>query len=382
LIPDSLLSEFGLQADLVYLNHAAVAPWPTRTRDALAAFADQNTKRGSLNYPAWLETEARLRDHLGRLINAPSNDDIALLNSTSAGLSLIAYGLDWREGDNVVISDQEFPSNRIVWESLRDRGVDCRQVDLFSAQTPEDALAARCDARTKLVSISSVQYATGLRLDLTALGRFCQETGILLCVDAIQSLGAVRMDVQAVGADFVVADGHKWMLGPEGVALFYCRAALRERLRLNQYGWHMTDQPTNFDRSDWRPAHTAQRFEAGSPNMLGIHALEASLSLLHEVGMENVESAVLAKSRHLIELLSPMQDIELVTPVEEQRRAGIVTFRPRGRTAEQVYQALADAGVFCALRGGGVRLSPHFYTPNAQLTRVADLIAQSGAPLW
>lgn len=377
MIPMDMLSrEFPLRADLVYLNHAAVAPWPRRTRDAVVAFAEQNSRQGSLDYPAWLDTETRLREHLRRLINASSCDDVALLNSTSAGLSLVAYGLDWRAGDNVVISDQEFPSNRIVWESLSDQGIECRRVDLGAEKTPEDALAARCDAGTRLISVSSVQYATGLRLDLAALGSFCQEADILLCVDSIQSLGAVRMDVQSVGADFVVADGHKWMLGPEGVALFYCRPALRERLRLNQYGWHMTELPTDFDRLDWKPAETARRFEAGSPNMLGIHALEASLSLLHEVGMEDVEAAVLEKSRRLADALSSIPGIELITPIDEHRRAGIVTFRPTEGNAEELHATLAQHGVFCAVRGHGLRLSPHFYTPDAQLMRAVGLIAQ------
>ena len=375
-----LLNEFPLRPDIIYLNHAAVSPWPKRTRDAVTAFAEQNVLQGSLDYPEWLETEGRLRERLRRLINAPSSADIGLTNSTSAGLSLIAYGLDWCEGDNVVISDQEFPSNRIVWESLSDQGVECRQVDLLSAQTPEEALAARCDSRTRLISVSSVQYASGLRMDLGCLGRFCGDAGILLCVDAIQSLGAVCMDVQAIGADFVVADGHKWMLGPEGIALFYCRPELRERLRLNQYGWHMVEDPTDFDRRDWMPAHTARRFEAGSPNMLGIHALEASLSLLHEVGMEAVESALLAKSRRLLALLSSLQGVELITPAAEHRYAGIVAFKPLQRSAEDVDAALSDSGVFCAVRGGGLRLSPHFYTPDDQIEQVAELIALNIRP--
>ena len=374
---EMLSREFALRPDLVYLNHAAVSPWPARTRDAVIAFAEQNSLQGSLDYPAWLETEARLREHLRQLIGASAVDDIGLLKSTSEGLSLVAYGLDWRNGDNVVISDQEFPSNRIVWESLRELGVEVRHVDLLSATTPEDALLAQCDRRTRLVSVSSVQYATGLRLDLAALGPYCRRAGVLLCVDAIQSLGALRMDVETISADFVVADGHKWMLGPEGVALFYCRPDLRDQLRLNQYGWHMTEEPTDFDRLDWKPAQTARRFEAGSPNMLGIHALEASLSLLHEVGMEQVESAVLGKNRRLIERLSSLPGIELITPFAEHRHAGIVTFKPLHGSAEEMHAVLADNGVFCAVRGGGLRLSPHFYTPDEQLDRVVELVARN-----
>jgi len=217
---------FELEPELIHLNHAAVAPWPTRTREAVEAFARENASQGSLNYPRWLETESRLRTDLGRLINARA-DDIALLKNTSEALSVVAHGLRWQVGDRIVISNEEFPSNRIVWESLQGQGVRVMEVDLRAAPSPEDALIAACDTHTRLLAISSVQYASGLRVDLERLGRFCREHDILFCIDAIQSLGALRLDVQAINADFVMADGHKWLLGPEGVALFYSTPAPR-----------------------------------------------------------------------------------------------------------------------------------------------------------
>lgn len=208
--------EFPQEPGLIYLNHAAVAPWPARTAEAVRRFAEENLRVGALHYPRWLETERSLRESLRALLNAASTDDIALLKNTSEALSVVAHGLDWRPGDVVITARQEFPSNRVVWESLREQGVEVRLADLAEADTPEEALIALADERTRLLSISSVQYGTGLRMNLARLGRFCREHGILFCVDAIQSLGGLRMDVQAIQADFVMADGHKWMLGPEG----------------------------------------------------------------------------------------------------------------------------------------------------------------------
>jgi len=362
---------FELEPELIHLNHAAVAPWPTRTREAVEAFARENASQGSLNYPRWLETESRLRTDLGRLINARA-DDIALLKNTSEALSVVAHGLRWQVGDRIVISNEEFPSNRIVWESLQGQGVRVMEVDLRAAPSPEDALIAACDTHTRLLAISSVQYASGLRVDLERLGRFCREHDILFCIDAIQSLGALRLDVQAINADFVMADGHKWLLGPEGVALFYSTPAARDRLVLRQYGWHMVET-IDFDRRDWHPAESARRFECGSPNMLGIHALQASVALLLETGMDDIEREVLARARHLFACIEASEHLECLTDTRPDRHAGIVLFRHRHIPSERLYEWLASHRVLCAKRGAGVRFSPHFHTPYEQLDKAVQL---------
>ena len=353
--------EFSQAPGLVYLNHAAVAPWPERTRAAVARFAAENQLRGAQHYGRWLEVEATLRERLRRLIGAADTRGIALLKSTSEGLSLVAHGLDWSPGDNVVCPGEEFPSNRVVWQSLAPWGVTTRQVTLTDAADPEAALMGAVDGSTRLLAVSAVQYARGLRLDLPRLGAFCRERGVLFCVDAIQQLGALPFDVEACGADFVAADGHKWLLAPEGLALFYCRPEHLERLRLHQYGWHMLAERGDYTRTEWRPADDATRFECGSPNMLGIHGLAASLSLLEEVGMETVAARIDLHVGRLAGWLQARADVELLSPVEPQRRAGIVTFRPRRGDDGALYRALTAADVVCARRGGGIRLSPHFW---------------------
>jgi len=370
-----LIHEFKLSEDIIHMNHAAVGPWPTRTRQAVEKFAEENATLGSKNYLAWVDHETELRDMLASLINAPSKDDIALLKSTSEALSVVAHGLNWQAGNNVVISDQEFPSNRIVWESLSRYGVMVKQIDLQSAEMPEQALIDACDNNTRLLAISSVQFASGLRMDLQKLGQHCSENNILFCVDAIQSIGAVQFDVQQCHADFVMADGHKWMLGPEGLALFYCRADLREQLQLHQYGWHMVEHAHDFSRTDWQPAHNAKRFECGSPNMLGSHALRASISLLLEVGMDNVAQRLLKNTEYLATQINQQSKLDIVSTMEPGRYAGIVTFRHQDVDTETLYQYLMQQGVICAPRGGGVRFSPHFYTSEADIERAVHLAA-------
>lgn len=366
--------EFPVEDQLIYLNHAAVAPWPTRTAQAVVRFAEENCQRGARDYPRWLQAEQTLRMQLAELIRAPGADDIALLKNTSEGLSVIAHGFPWQSGDNLVIAQEEFPSNRIVWESLADRGVSLRQVQLTGCADPEAALMAAMDDRTRLLSVSTAQYATGLRVDLARLGETCRRRRIAFCVDAIQGLGVVPHDVQAMAIDFLVADGHKWLLAPEGVAVFYCAAPWRSRLQLHEYGWHMTERYLDFGERTWKPAASGRRFECGSPNMLGIHALSASLSLILEVGVSEMERRLLARTEHLFERLGGRSDIELITSTAPGRYAGIITFRHRTMPAGDLHRQLSAQGVVCAQRGEGVRFSPHAYTRLHTLDRALELI--------
>ncbi|MDX9686554.1 aminotransferase class V-fold PLP-dependent enzyme [Halopseudomonas formosensis] len=365
--------EFPQDPAICYLNHAAVAPWPKRAAEAVKAFACENLHQGARDYPRWVQQEHRLRGQLQTLLNAPGKGDIALVKNTSEALSFVAMGLDWTEGDEVLISDEEFPSNRIPWEALAPRGVRLRQVSLNGAD-PEGALIEAMGPATRLLSISSVQYASGLRMDLARLGRACRERGILFCVDAIQSLGAIELDVQAIHCDFAMADGHKWLLGPEGLGVFYCRREVRDRLHLTQFGWHMVEALGDYDRADWMPASTARRFEPGSPNTLAQHALSASLELLLEVGLGRIQEALQQRTAYLIQSIGALPGARLLSPATPERRAGIVTFSFAGIDSQWLYQRLMQAGVVCAARGGGVRWSPHFYTSQEVLDRALGIL--------
>jgi len=319
--------------------------------------------------------EQRLRERLMRLLNAPSTADIALVKNTSEALSFVAFGLDWQAGEQIVISDEEFPSNRVVWQALKPQGVEVVQVSLRGSD-PEAALLAACGPRTRLLSISSVQYASGLRLDLVRLGHGCRQRGVLFCVDAIQQLGALPFDVQACDCAFAMADGHKWLLGPEGLGVFYCRSDLREQLKLHEYGWHMLEHAGDYDRRDWQPARTAKRFECGSPNMLGAMALEASLSLLEEVGMDEVGKALEERVQWLQDGLSALPGASLHSPLNPARRAGILTFSLAGWENQALFARLKAEQVVCAQRGGGIRLSPHFYTEPRVMEETLALLRQ------
>lgn len=372
--------EFPQDPDICYLNHAAVAPWPKRSADAVIAFAQENIHQGARDYPRWIQLEHQLRGQFQTLLNAPGKGDIALVKNTSEALSLVAMGLTWAEGDEVLLSDQEFPSNRIPWQALEPQGVKVRQVSL-DAEDPEAALIAAMGPATRLLSISSVQYASGLRMDLQRLGQACRERSILFCVDAIQSLGALPIDVRTIDCDFLMADGHKWLLGPEGLGVFYCRKEVRDRLKLTQFGWHMVEALGDYDREDWTPASTARRFEPGSPNTLAQHALSASLEVLLEAGAERIQQALQQRTAYLLQSIGALPGARILSPLTPERRGGIVTFTVQGVDNAWLHQQLMQAGVICAARGGGIRWSPHFYTPQSVLDaalKVLRNILQAG----
>ena len=368
--------EFPHRAGLVHLNHAGVAPWPARTARAVAAFATENTRHSTENVLQWKQKESELRSACRRLIHAEDAGDIALVKNTSEGLSIVAYGIPWNARDNVVFASQEFPSNRILWQSLQARfGVEARCVDLHRAETPEDALFSQVDRHTRLISVSAVQYDDGLRMDLARISEFCRTRGILFCVDAIQMLGVIPFDLTETPADFVIADGHKWLLGPEGIGLFYCSPDRRDLLQLNQFGWHMLEDPGDFEARQWETAKDATRFECGSLNRTGIHALHESLHMLLEIGIEAIHDMVSSNISYLIDK-SMDHGLELVSNTDLERRSGILTVRRVKTDNLALFRFLLSSGVLCAHRCQGIRFSPHFYTSRDDLDHALRLVCE------
>lgn len=366
--------EFPLQSGLIHLNHAGVGPWPKRTTEAITSFANENTHNSTQHISKWEQIESELRHLCQQLINAENVNDIAFIKNTSEGLSIVAYGIPWQTDDNVVFAQQEFPSNRIIWQSLQSRfGVESRSVDLYQSSTPEEALFSQVDRNTRLIAVSAVQYATGLRMDLAKISEYCQSHNILLCVDAIQMLGAIPFDLTKTPADFVMADGHKWLLSPEGIGLFYCNPKFRDQLVLNQYGWHMLEKLGDYESLDWEPASDARRFECGSPNNLGIHAMHASLSLMLEIGIEHIYDMISRNISHLYEKIKNYS-FEIISDMDRDRRSGIITMRRPDVDNRMLFKQLLKSNVLCAYRNNGIRFSPHFYTQTDEIERTLDLV--------
>src|SRR4051794_21096175 len=295
-------AEFPVTERWAYFDHAAVAPLPRRSGEALRAWADQQERHGVVYWPDWGEKLEAARDRLARLIGA-HRDEIAFVSSTTQGIGLIAEGFPWREGDNAVTAAEEYPSNLYPWMNLADRGVTLRTVPGRDGRIWIEDLAAAMDERTRVLTISHVEFASGFRNDLDALSELCRGRGVALFVDAIQGLGPLTLDVGRTPIDFLCADGHKWLLGPEGAGLLYVRRDWIDRLRPLGVGWHSVTSSYNAATVDFALKPSAQRWEGGSFNMPGLQALATSLRLLHEIGPDVVSRRILDNAEAVREVV-------------------------------------------------------------------------------
>lgn len=374
-----IAAEFPSLERWTYVNHAAVSPWPQRTVRAIEAFARSNHLDGPRDFPDWVANEQALRERAARLLGA-SAAEISLVPNTTEGICIVAAGLDWRAGDNLVTARGEFPSNRMAWAALAERGVDLREVDLRAADDAEQALLDAMDEGTRVLAVSSVQWTDGLRLDLGRLGRACRRAGVLFFVDAIQQFGALRIDVGTERIDALAAGGHKWQMAPEGCGVFYCRARWRERLAPLKRGWRMLERPFAFD-DPGRPIRAGgQRFEAGSPNTLGQFALNASLSLQEDWGQDWIEARVLANTERLRHGVASLPGVQPVGRPPPAPASGIVSLRPTRRPAREVVQRMAEQRVVAVARGDLVRLSPHAYQDERVVERVLAVLEEAVRP--
>ena len=366
---------------MIFLNHAGVAPLSPPAAAAMRRFADE-AEREAYTGGQWYRRIEETRRLAARIVGAESPGEIAFVPNTSTGLSMIANGLDWHEGDEVIITNVEYPANRYPWIDLQARrGV--RVVEV--AQTPEgridwEDVTNAITQRTRLIALSHVQYGSGYQVDLDKIGFMlrCDHQDVLLCVDAIQSVGVMPVDVRSLGVDFLAADGHKWMLGPEGAGVLYVRRELCERLHPSVVGWLNMVDAHDYGNYRYEFKRDAGRFEPGSYNVPGLHALGASLEMLLGVGMKEVWRRVLVLTDRLIAGLERM-GWRVFSPHErDEERSGIVVFDPPEDWPEsppQIVTRLQRAGIVIVVRGGRLRASPHFYNTPEQIDRLLEALS-------
>ena len=369
----TIKNEFPVTETYIYMNHAGVAPLSRRVQDAMTGFIEDATVNGAVNAEQWAETAEVCRAAAARLINADTTE-IAFMKNTTQGILIAANGIDWREGDNVVTTAVEFPANIYPWWSLKERyGVQTRMVPERDGCIYIEDIAAAIDARTRALTISHVEFASGFRNDIQALGDLCREHDIWFIVDAIQSLGAIAVDVKACNVDILAADGHKWLLAPEGAAIFYCADAKRERLINTNMGWSSVVNPRDFLNYDLTQKPDATRFEEGSYNSVGLYGLKAAIDLLLEIGIPTIEARILELTKRLTGGLEA-KGYRVITPKTDSDRAGIVIFESERHTPSEVYEKLHAEKIITAERGSGVRVSPHFYNTASEVERLLEVL--------
>ncbi len=368
--------EFRQQPGIWYFNHAAIGPWPRRTVQRVTELAQGSNTRIMANWLDWYAAEQRLRQRLGEILGAPDGSQISLTKNTSEGLSRIAAGLAWRDGDRVLLLSEEFSSNQWCWDRCTPDFVAVDQVKRQPGQPVHEALIEAAGPQTRLIAVSTVQYASGAALLLNELSEYCSERGILLVIDAIQSLGAFPLNVADCPVDAVACGSHKWLLSAEGVGFLYLSESLRQALRPTQAGWRMVSEPFKFAGALSEPANDGRSLEAGTLNTVGIVALEASLSLYQELGADTVERIIRGHTNRLLAGLTDL-GLDVRTPADPAQHAGIVAFSLGDESATRsAYSTLTERGVCCAVRGGLLRLSPHYSTPAQHVDDVLNMLTE------
>ncbi len=349
---------------LVYLNHAAVAPLCKPAADAMKDLADDCASFGSLHYNTWLDAYEGVRRAAARLTGATPGE-IALVKNTSEGIATVAMGLDWHSGDRIVGFREEFPANLYPWRRLEARGIETRWLSVFD---PLDRIDEACKG-ARLLSISFVGFLNGYRAPLRQIGEICRRRGCIYFVDAIQGLGAFPLNVHECHIDALAADGHKWLLGPEGCGLLYISEALQKRVEPVEFGWTNVAGYDDYASRDMTLRSDAGRYECGTLNTIGCFGLLASLELLLEVGVESIAPVVQAMGDRIAAGVHA-KGYETMSERTPETGAGIVSFRKAGFEASEIVLRLRERGIATAPRAGWVRASPHFYIAPGDIDRM------------
>ncbi len=340
------------------MNHAAISPLSSRVNAAVQKYLEARTTGDIDVYLSMLPTVAQLKQNIGTLINA-APERIGFVLNTSEGLSVLASGLEWKSGDRILLNDSEFPSNVVPFLNLKHHGV---EIDFIKSElgviTPE-TIEQHLTPKTKLVSMSFVQFLSGFRADLAAIGELCRKRGIIFSVDGIQGLGVSPLDVQKMKIDFLSSGGNKWLMGLMGLAFIYVSEELQSRIHQAHMGWTSNKNFfSDFFKYRVDLDDTARRFENGTQNYIAITALDASLGTLLEVGIENIQLHI-AEITDKIIAVADETGYGLITPRGRNERAGIVTLRCTN--ADRLFTFLKERSITVSVREGMIRVSPHFY---------------------
>jgi selenocysteine lyase/cysteine desulfurase len=363
-----------------FYNHAGVSPLPRPAAHALVDFAYQIQSHAYLDsgwHPQIDETRAA-----AALMLHCTKQEIAFIKNTSEGLSIVANAIDWKPGDRIVTTNVEYPANIYPWMNVAARfGAEVVQV---SEETDangckivpvEKLLDAAARDRTRLVALSHVEFASGQRHDLKTIGQFCRERGILLSIDAIQSLGAVPVDVSEMPIDYLSADGHKWLLSPEAAGIFYCRKELLQKTRPLTVGWMNVVDATNFNRYDFTLRPDSGRFECGSLNVPGLLAMKESLKLLNSLTSEVIAHRLKTLGDRLI-AGATAKGYTLASPRGGEQWSGIVSLATKRSPEEIVAKLRKEHRIEIMVRHGRLRVAPHFYNTEAQIDRLVGLLPE------
>ena len=365
-----------LKKEIIYFNHASTAPMSIKVRERIEAFLMERSEEKIDDYYAFKDVADETKALISEMINC-NEDGIAFLDNTTNGIIWLALGIEWNAGDSIILNDVEFPANVYPFMQLKERGV---EVDCIKSKngivTAEEVIKA-IKPETKLISISFVQFLSGYRVHLEKIGKVCKEKGIIFSVDSIQGLGAVRLDVEKFNIDFLSNGTQKWLFGLQGLAFIYVRKELQEKMKSAPIGWLAVNNAWDLLNFDLITKETAERFQPGTLNNLGIYAFNSSMKFLKEFGFDEIEKRVISNSRYFIEEMAKIGYKSPLLSLPDQFLSGIVSFSqkdgiPDGKTVEKIFEHLSNKKIVCSLREGYIRFAPHFYNTKQEIDKVVD----------
>ncbi len=370
---------FPVTKRLIYFNHAAVSPLSARTAGSIERQVREQMEYGVEKECIWEERVEKGRRLAAGLLNAEPGE-IAFVKNTTEGLNLFARGLDWREGDNVVLPRVEFPANVYPWLSLESRGVGIKFVRERAGRIPVEDIEKAMDGRTRVVAVSFVEFSSGFRNDLERIGGLCKERGVHLVVDGIQGVGALRLDVRRCNISAMSAAGHKWLLSPQGTGIFYCALEVMKNLEHPAPGWMSVKGWTDYYNFAYDLFDDSRRYESAQRNLLGLCGLTESLELIDELGIEDIERRVFDITDYLCDLLE-RRGFTVFSPRGEGEKSGIVSFHVKGGDADGIRESLRRRGIIVSARDGRLRASPHYYNSFEEVERFVDALPDQASAL-
>ena len=367
---------FPVTRRYVYLNHASVSPLSTPVHDAMVKMLDGVSQHADRKFEEWERTIMQARAAAARLVNAQPHE-IAFLRNTSEAISVIANGIDWRAGDNIVSAAAEFPANIYPWGRLKASGVELRLQPEREGLVDTDELLSLVDERTRVVAVSWVEFGTGQRLDIRRIGQFCRERNILHVVDAVQGLGALQLDVERDCVDAFAAGGHKFLLGPKGAGLLYTSERALQKVAPTTIGWTAVKDYHDYliHELDYRDG--AFRFEGGTLNEVGICGLGQAIELFLSVGPEKIEQHLLSLNEYLTRNVED-RGYRVISSGKREERSAIVVFEGEGCSADETCLRLGSSGIIVSSRLGRLRVAPHFYNSREDIERLVEALPRIG----
>jgi len=366
---DKIRKEFPITDKYAYFDHAAVGPLPKKTVEPVCRVTEEKCE-GDLHWESWEETAEAVRQSTANLIGAKV-EEIALTYNTSEGIAIVANGLTYEKGSNIVTCDMEFMSNLYPWQALsKHQGLQLKVIRNRDGILRSEDFSEAIDSRTRVVAISYVQYTNGFKIDLEELSKIAHENGACVVTDAVQALGQTPVDVSKLGVDFLATSGYKWLLSPISTGFLYVRRELFEELWPTIVGYRSDENSEEFGFREFEPAHTARRYEGGQLNFPGFAGMKESLALLQDVGISTVQMRIHALVDRMIDGLKRNTSVQVKSCLEEAFRSGIVSLACR--EPDLVAERLLQRGIVISVRGGRLRVSPHFYNTEGEIDKLVS----------